>query len=920
MKFKSFIGWLVGLFCLMQIGVTAEDLIRENIPKDEAEKRFVHQVYPLLESKCFVCHGSNPDDIRGDLDLTNRQSMIDRHILTPSQAENSRLYQAVTWQDKSLQMPPKENDRLTPNQIELVRQWIDSGAPWPNVDRWRTIANSEWSTDETGVLVKTSGGLTEEWTNRYYQPEDLWAFQPIRRPALPSNDLHPIDAFIQQKLVQSGVPPASKADKLTLIRRATFDLIGLPPTPEAVAAFLADESSDAFEKVVDRLLADPGYGEKLGQQWLDIVRYADTSGFSNDFERPNAWRYRDYVIRSLNQDKSYDQFVREQLAGDEIDPTNPEMLIATGFLRMGPWEQTGMTIAVETRQFYLDDVTNAVGETFLSIPLRCARCHDHKFDPIPTKDYYRLQSIFAPLQFAERDVDYLPEENQQGFEAGQQRIQLLLDRAKADRNVINQKEEAAAREWMESRGLTYQEKNKRSKLPVDQKPPRYYGLTYQDLGLQKALHKRIQALQWQLERYQPIAFSVYNGPWIEKKYVANRMKMPPKLTGNLQLTHILTGGSIYTLGERVTTGTLSALPTLGSTVLNQTDPQAKNRRTQLADWVTHPENPLTARSIVNRIWQHHFGVGLAGNANNFGKMGKKPTHSELLDWLARNFIDNGWSIKNLHRQIMLSQTYQQSSRHPQYDLVSQIDPQNQLLSYFQPRRLQAEELRDSMLAVSGELNREMGGLPVFPEINQEVALQPRHIMGTIAPAYQPSATPKERHRRTIYAYRSRGLSDPMLSVFNQPSADASCELRTASTVTPQALTLFNSQNSHQRALAMAIRLNQERPKLSEQIKRGIQLAWGRSAEPNEISRGTTFVEQMTNYHQQHLPTPQATPVSVERTMFEEMTGEPFTYTETLDVYQHYKPDPKPWTASAQIRALADFCLLLLNANAFLYVY
>jgi len=226
-----------------------------------------------------------------------------------------------------------------------------------------------------------------------------------------------------------------------------------------------------------------------------------------------------------------------------------------------------------------------------------------------------------------------------------------------------------------------------------------------------------------------------------------------------------------------------------------------------------------------------------------------------------------------------------------------------------------------MLAVSGELNREMGGLPVFPEINQEVALQPRHVMGSIAPAYQPSATPKARHRRTIYAYRSRGLSDPMLSVFNQPSADSSCELRTTSTVTPQALTLFNSQNSHQRALAMAIRLNQERPtKLSEQVKRGIQLAWGRSAGPNEISRGTIFVERMTSYHQQHLPTPKVPPVSVKRTMFEEMTGEPFTYTETLDVYQHYTPDPQPWMASAQIRALADLCLLLLNANAFLYIY
>ena len=920
MKIAFFIPWLLGLSCLVQIEMTAENLPRKKVTKNEDEKRFVHEVYPLLKSKCFVCHGSNPENIRGGLDLTNRRNMIQNQILIPGQAENSQLYQAITWKDKSLQMPPKENDRLTPYQVELVRQWIDSFAPWPDINRWQILANSERSNKETGVLIKTSGGLTEEWTNRYYQPEDLWAFQPIRRPNLPSNALNSIDEFIHRKLAEFGIMPADKADKLTLIRRATFDLTGLPPTPEAVAAFLSDEGSNAFEKVVDQLLMNPGYGEKFGQQWLDIVRYADTSGFSNDFERPNAWRYRDYVIRSFNEDKPYDQFVREQLAGDEIDPTNPEMLIATGFLRMGPWEQTGMTIALETRQFYLDDVTNAVGETLLSIPLRCARCHDHKFDPIPTKDYYRFQSIFAPLQFADRDVEYLPQENQIGFDVGQKRIQFLLDQAQSDRNTINEKEETAAREWMESRGLTYQEKRKRNKLPIDQKPPRYYGLTYQDLGLQKALHKRIQVLQRQLDRYQPIAFSVYNGPWIEKKHVASRMRIPSELTGDLQTTHILKGGSIYSPGDRVAAGTLSVLPTLGETSLKPTDSQVKNRRVRLADWITHPENPLTTRSIVNRVWQHHFGVGLAGNANNFGKMGKKPTHPELLDWLAQDFIDNGWSIKNLHRQIMLSQTYQRSSYHPQYNLVVQTDPQNQLLSHFQPRRLRAEELRDSMLAVSGELNREIGGLPVFPEINQEVALQPRHVMGSIAPAYQPSATPSERHRRTIYAYRSRGLSNPMLSVFNQPSSDSSCELRITSTVTPQALTLFNSRNSHQRALAMAIRLNQERPKLEQQIERGIQLAWGRNAKVNEVNRCIIFVKQMTKYHKLHLPTPKLPPVSVVRTMFEEMTGEPFTYNETLDVYQDYTPDPQPWTVSPQIRALADFCLLLLNANAFLYIY
>ncbi len=915
MRLRNLIFLLVWLSFLMLIEVMAEDLHLE-----EAEKLFVHRVFPLIKAKCFTCHGSDPNDIRDDLDLTHREKMIDRKVLIPDDAEMSPIYIAVTWQDKNLEMPPKENDRLSTVQVDLIRQWIEAGAPWPSPDRWEEIVDSEWITDD-GIFVKTSGGLADEWTHRLYQPEDLWVFQPIKQLEVPSNDAeHPIDAFINQKLKDAGIKPASKADKLLLIRRATFDLIGLPPTPDEVDTFLADDAPDAFDKVVDRLLANPNYGEQWGRQWLDVVRYADTSGFSNDFERPNAWRYRDYVIRSFNQDKPYDQFVREQLAGDEIDPTDPEMLIAVGFLRMGPWEQTGMTIATETRQFYLDDVTNAIGETFMSIPLRCARCHDHKFDPIPTKDYYRLQAVFAPLQFADRDVDYLPEENQQGFEVGRQRIQLLLDQAKADRSAISKKEENAARKWMEARGLTYQTKNERNKLPVDQRAPRYYGLTYQDLGRQKALHKQIQILQWQLERYQAIAFSVYNGPWINKKHISSRLKMPQDLTGDLQPTYILAGGSVYAPDERVTAGTLSAVQSLTPIISNQIDPQVQNKRTQLAEWITDPENPLTTRSIVNRIWQHHFGVGLAGNANNLGKMGKKPTHPKLLDWLARNFVDNSWSIKNLHRLIMMSDAYQRSSHYPLMDYLKQKDPDNKLLAYFQPRRLRSEELRDSMLFVSGELNTEMGGLPVFPEINMEVAMQPRHVMGSIAPAYQPSPTPEQRNRRTIYVYRYRGLSDPMLEVFNQPSADISCERRTSSTVTPQVFTLFNSQNSYRRALAMAQRLVKERSQLSEQIQCGVQLAWCRNAEPDEVRQSVDFVEKMIDYHQQHPPAVQADPVAIERTMFEEMTGEPFTYTEQLDIYQNYTPDSQPWTVPVEIRALADFCLLLLNANEFVYVY
>ena len=907
-------------------GLTAWLLIvampSEALTTDEVEKMFVHQVFPLLQTKCFVCHGDDPADIRGNLDLTRRQNMIDRQALIPGQAQQSRLYQSVTWQDKNLQMPPKVNDRLTAEQIDLIRQWIEADAPWPKADRWQTIATSPWETESSGILVKTSGGLTDEWSNHRYQPADLWAFQPISHPHLPTDAPNPVDAFINQKLAQAKIAPASRADKLTLIRRATFDLIGLPPTPVEVSAFLADNQPGAFERVVDRLLADSGYGEQWGRQWLDVVRYADTSGFANDFERPNAWRYRDYVIRSFNQDKPYDQFVREQLAGDEINPDDPEMRVAVGFLRMGPWEHTMMSVAAETRQFYLDDVTNAVGEAFLSLPLQCARCHDHKFDPIPTQDYYRLQAIFASVQFADRDLPYLPQENHSGFETGRKRIQQLIDQAKSDKEDINQKARKATREWMEARGLEYQAKNKRNKLPINQRPPRHYGLSPEDIGLRFSLDKRTEIWRWQLDRYQPIAFSIYNGPLRDTGYrgAVSRLRMPTDLTGEIQPTYILSGGSVHAPGQQVMPGTLSAVQSLTPVESRPIDFRNHHRRTQIANWITHPENPLTSRSIANRIWQHYFGIGLAGNANNFGKMGKKPTHPQLLDWLARYLVENDWSLKKLHRLIMLSQTYQRSSTHPQPDLIEQRDAENQLLSYFRPRRLRAEELRDSMLAVSGDLNREMGGLPIRPEINLEVAFQPRNIMGMIALAYQPSATPQERHRRTIYAYRYRGLSDPMLEVFNQPPADKSCELRTVSTIVPQAFTLFNSQNSRQRALAMALRLTKERSQLQEKIQTGIQLAWCRPAQPDEVKRGLEYIKKMTIYHQQNRPLADTYPTSLERTRFDEVAGETFTYTEQLDIYQQFTPDPQLWTVSDQVLALADFCLLLLNANEFIYIY
>lgn len=901
----------------------------------EAERLFVREVLPLLKTKCFACHGDDPDDVRADLDLRSRETMLKGSVfgpvLVPGSPDESAMYIAIKWEDGALQMPPKESDRLSDAQIEVWRKWILGGAPWVAQEkRAKNLESDSWSAKD-GVTVKTSGGLSREWTKRRYKPEDLWAFAPVKRYSVPNIEdvtgggtKNPVDAFVHQKLQDAGITPAGRADKRTLIRRATFDLIGLPPTPEEIEAFVNDASKKAFEKVVDRLLKSPQYGERWGRNWLDVVRYADTAGYSNDFERPNAWRYRDYVIRSFNADKPYNRFVIEQLAGDEFDPNNLEMLIAVGYLRSGPWEQTGMSVAAETRQLFLDDVTNSVGETFLSIPLRCARCHDHKFDPIPTRDYYRMQAVFASVQFAERDVPYLPAENQNRFGAGRLRIESLLQNAIDKQAEIRKKEEDATRKWMEERGMEYLSKRERSKLPDDKRLPRFIGLTHKDLGTQKVLAKQVQRLSWKKDRYKPIALSIYNGPLVTPRNVKSRMMMPENLEGVLQKVHILGGGSVYAPTEPVLPGVLSAV--YGSNADREpsawnTIPETTNgRRLALANWIANSNNPLATRSIVNRIWQWHFGRGIAGNSNNFGVMGKKPTHPELLDWLTLYFVEHGWSFKTMHRLIMNSETYQRGERPPDRKMVQKKDPSNKLLSYFTPRRLTAEELRDGMLFVSGELNLEMGGLPIFPEINMEVALQPRHVMGSVAPAHQPSRDPMTRNRRTVYAYRYRGLPDPMLEVFNQPTADLSCERRTTSTITPQVFTLFNSQNSYDRALAMAHRVEKESASEADQIERAFKLAWGRAPTVEEYQKAVGYLKKAVVYHRKNPPQVQTYATEVTRRMFEEMTGEAFEFVERLDVYEDYVPDLKPWDVQAETRALANLCLVLFNSNEFVYVY
>ena len=402
---------------------------------EKGERLFSLKVRSILENKCFACHGGKKK-VKGDLDLTSRAGLLKGgetayEVLVPFKPEKSMMVTAIEWADEDYEMPPKESDRLSAVQITQVKEWIQLGAPWPSREKQKKYREAEREKELTGdgQLVKTSGGLSEDWTWRRYQPTDIWAFLPLKNTAPPAGKGNPIDRFIQARLAQAGLKPAPWGDTLTLVRRATYDLTGLPPSPEEIDAFLLawkKNAHEAYKGLLDRLLASPHYGERWGQHWLDVARYADTSGFSNDYERSNAWRYRDYVIRSFNEDKPYSRFVLEQIAGEDLQPNHPELIVAQGFLRMGPWEHTAMTPNLVSRQNYIDDVVNNVGQVFLGTPLRCAKCHDHKFDPIPTRDYYRLYAALATTQPAERPAGFLDEENRDDFIVNRKRVEKLL--------------------------------------------------------------------------------------------------------------------------------------------------------------------------------------------------------------------------------------------------------------------------------------------------------------------------------------------------------------------------------------------------------------------------------------------------------------------------------------------------------------
>ena len=913
----------------------------------DGEVLFVRRVAPLLAEKCLACHGQNPDEIEGGLDIRSLEAIqaggdSGEPSIVAGKPDESPLLLAIGRDDFSWSaMPPKEAEQLTAEQIDWVKNWIALGAPWPDEARIKEINAQyadKWSAED-GITVETVGALSEDWANRKYKPEALWAYQKVTKPSAPNvGAKHPIDAFLNTQLPE-GLVVAPPVDRQTLIRRATFDLTGLPPTPQQIEAFVADPASDdvAFAKVVDRLLASPHYGERMAQHWLDVARYADTSGFANDYERGNAWRYRDYVVRSFNEDKPYDEFIRQQIAGDELDPQNPEAIVATGFLRMGPWELTGMEVEKIARQRFLDDVTNSVGETFLAHSLQCARCHDHKFDPVPTHDYYAIQAVFATTQLAERKTPFLEIENTDGFD---ERDYLIKRRNEYSQTLkrLDRKQVEAAEQWFAENKIDPRKWKKalderkggndfgaarqslmRQKVPESEIPPKHVGFTPEDYGNERVARKGLQRLKWEEERYQPYALAVYSGktPTLKSVYAPLRMPQDPLNSGQLEKTCILTGGDPFSEGAPVEPGILSVLDEVDHAAIPA---DIQGRRAAFTQWVASPDNPLTTRTIVNRIWLWHMGQPIAGNPNNFGSTGKRPTHPQLLDWLAATFVESGWSFKAMHRQIMLSEAYQRSCEHPSFDMLDEKDPLGTSYAAFTPRRLTASEIRDAMLLVTGELNPKLGGIPNRPEINMEAAMQPRQVMGTFAAAWTPNPLPEQRHRRSLYSLKVRGLPDPFREVFNAPGPDFSCEMRSASTVTPQVFALFNGKATYDRALALAARVTKEGHTGNEAIDRVFQLAYGRMPTESERAACVNHWNAMEATERERDLVEAEAPLVVRRDAVEENTGEKFSFDETLHAYADFVPDLQAKDVDAKTRALADVCLAILNSNEFVYVY
>jgi hypothetical protein len=655
------------------------------------------------------------------------------------------------------------------------------------------------------------------------EARSFWAFRPVQRPVVPKvNDAgwvrNPIDAFVLAKLETKGWRPAPPADRIHLLRRASYDLIGLPPTPPEVDAFIADTSPDAYEKVVDRLLASPHYGEKWGRHWLDLVRYAETNSYERDNPKPNAWRYRDYVIRSFNEDKPYDRFVREQIAGDEMPEAklSSDPVVATGYYRLGIWDDEP-TDPIQSRFDGLDDIVATTGQVFLGLTVDCARCHDHKIDPIPQRDYYKLLAFFQNINHFKNGgpTDEAPVIDPGGREAFEQRIAELAQQRKQVQGLIEETE-LNFKQLLE--GQPGREPVLLADLPDLLRKEGGRVLGEERFREYMKLKRRLRELSFPKDA--PTALAVTEaGP-----------KAPE--------TFVLLRGSAHAKGMKVEPGFPEVLSdTMPAVPEPPAGAKSTGRRTVLAQWLASADNPLTARVMANRIWQYHFGRGIVRSPNNFGLQGDAPTHPELLDWLAGEFTSHGWSIKAMHRLIMTSSAYRMASTGGDPKALA-ADPRNDLMWRFDLRRLTAEELRDSILAVNGTLNPKLYGPSVYPPMPKAV-LATQSVPGK---GWETSG-PEDACRRSVYVHVKRSLRLPILDSFDAAEPDATCPVRFVTVQPTQALGTLNSEFMNEEAAKLAARLKRE---AGDDARARVDLAWrlvtGRAATEAEVKRGTDLID------------------------------------------------------------------------------
>jgi hypothetical protein len=813
----------------------------EEAPKFSPEQlRFFEQeVQPILKAHCLKCHGDDHPKI--GFSLVSRTEALKGGELGPAFApgkwSESLILKAVGYGESRLRMPPE--GKLSAKDVATLTKWVNDGLPWtPGEVTVRREAAAK-------------GGKVTAEARKY------WAYQPVKRPPAPEVKnrawvANPIDAFLLARLEAKGLTPAKPADPTVLIRRVTYDLTGLPPTPAEIDEFLKEYAAKpqaAYEKLIDRLLASPHYGEKWGRHWLDVVHYAETNGYERDGPKPFAWRYRDYVIRSFNADKPFDRFVKEQLAGDEIDREDTDCVIATGYYRLGLWDDEPADPKL-ARYDELDDWVATTAQGFLAMTMNCARCHEHKIDPIPHADYYRLLAFFQDVGRFSNDrnpsssanmTDVTPREQRKVYEAEQKARLAEMERLGG---LVRAIEDEAIRQ-MPAQDQRASEGPERSRIVRN--VPQYLE------GAKKAEYAELSAKLQKLRKVlaplaQELALSINN--------CATR---PPE-------THILLRGNPQAPGTKVEPG----FPA----VLNVPDPKipppkqgarSSGRRLALAEWIASRDNQLTARVFVNRVWQHHFGKGIVPTPNDFGKFGEKPTHPELLDWLAAEFMDGGWTVKRLHKLILLSNAYRMASAADPKGLAE--DPANTLYWRFNMRRLTAEEVRDSMLAVSGKLNPKMFGPSIYPKIPKEV------LAGQSVPGSGwGNSPPEEAARRSVYVHLKRSLLVPILVQHDQADTDSSCPVRYTTTVPTQALGVLNGEFSNGQAEALAERLKRVAPDLPAQVRLAVRLTTARPATAEEVAKDVAFIHAQRDKHKLSEP-----------------------------------------------EALRRYCLLLLNANEFFYL-